>query len=112
MNILIAHLENLAGQSGGLERVVCNFANEFMKRGHRVSIVKYESNDGRPFYPLDERVPLYNLWRPEDEPRSILRKCVRETYRLCGKKAMKIWESDYRRKAARQRLVTLVGGAA
>lgn len=47
--------------SGGIERVICNFANEFVRRGYDVSIICLDTDAGVPFYHLDKRVKFVNL---------------------------------------------------
>lgn len=44
MNIMMVHLRNIGGVAGGLERVLCQFANEMSRRGHTVSIVIYDNS--------------------------------------------------------------------
>ena len=40
MNILIAHFcTHWVQCSGGVEKVVCKFANEMLKRGHEVTVL-------------------------------------------------------------------------
>ena len=34
--------------AGGIERVMCNFANEFVKRGYDVSFVCLDTEEGKP----------------------------------------------------------------
>ncbi|MDO5553869.1 MAG: glycosyltransferase [Planctomycetia bacterium] len=46
---------------GGAERVACNMANEFVQRGHAITIVCNDIKGGTAAYPLDERVRLINL---------------------------------------------------
>ena len=45
---------------GGIEKVMIDFANEFTRRGHRVSIVFFDKNGSEPGFPLDSRVKLFN----------------------------------------------------
>lgn len=46
---------------GGAEKVVCQFANEFVRRGAETTIVYNELKSGPPAYPLNERVRLVNV---------------------------------------------------
>ena len=47
--------------SGGIERVICAMANEFIHRGYNVSIVCMDTEKGVPFFPLDREVDFINL---------------------------------------------------
>lgn len=60
MKILLSCLGKVAGQKGGIEKVLCNMANEMFERGHKVSIVTYENNSGRPFFFLRNEIKYYN----------------------------------------------------
>lgn len=61
MNIIVAYFENLTHVVGGLEKVICDFSNEFDRRGHHVTIVTFDQSEGRPYYPLTENVQVINL---------------------------------------------------
>lgn len=39
MRILLTNLTKMVGDTGGLAKVACAFANEMYKRGHDVSLV-------------------------------------------------------------------------
>lgn len=39
MNILLVNLTKMVGDSGGMAKVTCNFANQMKKRGHQVALV-------------------------------------------------------------------------
>lgn len=67
---LISH--QIAGRSGGAERVLVETANAIAARGHRVEILTHERSGQPPFYPLRFGVTLTNLRRP-DVVRSKLR---------------------------------------
>lgn len=60
MKLLFA-IKHLASAVGGAERVLCTICSELADRGHEVSIVTFDQPDGKPFYPLDERVKLIDL---------------------------------------------------
>ncbi len=61
MNILLANLTKMVGDSGGLAKVTANFANEMKRRGHQVSLVYSDVQEGDFFYPLDEGIPSFDL---------------------------------------------------
>lgn len=85
MNILIAYFEDLADASGGLEKVLCEFANAFHERGHAVSIVTHDKHRGKPYYPLADAVEVTNVNPRVGEKMPFRRKLLREMYRLGGK---------------------------
>lgn len=61
MKILLANLAKLVGHSGGLAKVTCNFANEMKRRGHQVSLVYSDVQEGDFFYPLEEGIPSFDV---------------------------------------------------
>ncbi len=46
---------------GGAEKVACLMANEFSSRGNKMIIVCNDPASGRPVYPLEPEVVLYNI---------------------------------------------------
>lgn len=61
MKILLMDFWNVVNSTGGAEKVLCNMANEFVKRGHEICIVCCDPIDGIPFFYLDNRVKFINL---------------------------------------------------
>ncbi len=62
MHILIAHFTAHWVQcSGGVEKVTVNFANEMVRRGHDVTILYLDRDEGEPYFPLSERVKTENI---------------------------------------------------
>jgi glycosyltransferase involved in cell wall biosynthesis len=57
MSFGIATIANVSG----MEKVFCEMANEFVRRGHDVTTVWNDEPGVTPFYPLDERVRQLNL---------------------------------------------------
>ena len=51
----------LVNYAGGIEQVVCGFANDFVRCGYDVTLVSLDREKGVPFFPLDERVSFINL---------------------------------------------------
>ncbi len=51
----------LARTFGGSEKVYCEFANEFARRGWEVGAMHDDFGDAASIYPLDERVRRFNL---------------------------------------------------
>lgn len=104
MNILIAHFcTHWVQCSGGVEKVVCKFANEMLKRGHEVTVLYIDQKEGTPFFPLDHRVKtINNLY--ENGPKAIseklpvrLRAC-REFWRLFSLKKARAINAEYKGK--------------
>lgn len=97
MNIMMAVFRNLAGVSGGLERVLCDFSNEFTRRGHHVSIVYDSKFSEKPYYPLDDTVSYINLASWKYMPKiSLEQKFTREIARLRGQSALEDWQEHRR----------------
>ena len=62
MKIIIAHFGTYyVNMPGGVEKVTCNLANALVHRGHEVTILYRDDKEGRPYFPLDERVNQYNI---------------------------------------------------
>lgn len=60
LDIALVTNMRLHHSKGGIEKVMIDFANEFTRRGHRVSIVFFDKNGSEPGFPLDSRVKLFN----------------------------------------------------
>lgn len=61
MKILFIDENKVVNYAGGIEKVLCDFANEFTERGHEVFLVCMDAETGKPFFPLDEKVRFINL---------------------------------------------------
>lgn len=61
MRILIGGIAQFLGIKGGVERVIVNFANEMVQRGHDISIVYCTDIKEKVPYPLSPIVKLINL---------------------------------------------------
>ncbi len=55
-------IDLLVDRSGGAERIFIELANMLVARGYEVACLHYEQRAGRPFYRLDPRIELINLW--------------------------------------------------
>lgn len=89
MHILLANFTKMVNDSGGLAKVTCAFANEMLKRGHKVSLLYSDEKEGDFFYPIDGSAALYNLKKKENG--SIIKvpfyvKALREILRCIGKR--------------------------
>ncbi|MBQ2789912.1 MAG: glycosyltransferase, partial [Thermoguttaceae bacterium] len=65
MKILLLLNKRLTDNFGGTEKVFCNFANEFVRRGHVVAATHNDKTDLSSTNALDPRVQLFNLNGPE-----------------------------------------------
>ncbi|WP_037354002.1 glycosyltransferase [Selenomonas sp. FC4001] len=59
--LLFVDEHKVVNYAGGIERVICNFANEFIQRGYDVVIVCMDMEKGRPLFPLNGKVKFLNL---------------------------------------------------
>lgn len=57
--------------SGGAERVIATLSNQFVNKGHEVSILMLSGKANGSFYELDDKISLFNL---TDEEAGFLRK--------------------------------------
>ncbi len=55
-------IANLVNRGGGAERIFVELANMLVARGYEVSCIHFEDEEGRPFYPLDRRIELINIF--------------------------------------------------
>lgn len=61
MNICLMRFGAVVGSEGGTEKVLCNMANEFIGRGHNITIICCEKKQGKPFFQLSDKVNFVNL---------------------------------------------------
>lgn len=104
MRIAIAHFTNWwVGKSGGMERVVCQFANAMCARGHEVTILYLGDKEGNPFYPLNPMVNQVNILFENGKqivPRrlSVWKRVHRELARLLSQRKAREVNTYYRGK--------------
>lgn len=80
--LLLFNNGRLTQTVGGGEKVFCEFANEFVRRGWEVGATFGDFGDATPFFPLDPRVRLFRLNRSKRPPLSLLiAKVLREATR-------------------------------
>lgn len=60
MKILITFAGTIEN-SGGMQNVCIQFANEMFKRRHQVAVAWYGSPNAHTFYPLDENIPIFTF---------------------------------------------------
>lgn len=66
MRLLLANFARMVDDTGGLAKVHCSFANAMKQRGHDVAMVFCDDKIGKPFFPVDDGVEIYNLQHYED----------------------------------------------
>ena len=66
MRLLLANFSKMVDDTGGTAKVHCSFANEMKRRGHDVVMVYCDDKVGKPFFPVDDGIELYNLQHYED----------------------------------------------
>lgn len=85
MNILLIDFWKVVNSSGGAEKVLCNMANEFVKRNYNVAIVCNDPDYGTPFFFLDKKAQFINLNGTGKEYKaSIISIVEREVLRILG----------------------------
>ena len=62
MNIMLLNTWPVVDSKGGAEKVLCEMANEFVRRNHNVFIVTSNKKQGMPFYKLSKAVKFYNIY--------------------------------------------------
>lgn len=98
MRILMTNFTKMVNDSGGVAKVCCAFANEMVQRGHEVSIMHSDEKLGKFFFPIDERVVLYNAKQNADG--SLIKfpaylKALRELYRVFNKRKAQTFNRDF-----------------
>lgn len=59
---MIVDENKVVNYAGGIEKVICDFANEFVNRGYECTIVCMDEEHGKPVYALNNKVDFINLW--------------------------------------------------
>lgn len=104
MNILIAHFcTHWVQCSGGVEKVICKFANEMLKRGYEVTVLYIDQKEGTPFFPLDHRVKTINILyengkKTISEKLPVRLRICREFWRLFSLKKARAINAEYKGK--------------
>ena len=62
MKILLLTTWRLINAKGGAEKVFCDMANALTNRGHEVTAVCVDKNQGSPGFPLDRNVNFLNIY--------------------------------------------------
>ena len=61
MKIMLANFTKMVADSGGMAKVTCAMANELQRRGHRITLVYSDIQEGEFFYKLDTGITAYDL---------------------------------------------------
>lgn len=59
--IMFIDKNKVVNYAGGVEKVICSFANEFAKRNYVVYFVCMDTEEGMPFFELNKNVEFINL---------------------------------------------------
>lgn len=96
--IMFVDERKVVGYSGGAEKIICAFADEFVRRGFAVSLVCMDEKIGLPFFPLSDDVRFVNLcydygkpfggakWLAKKIQREIMRGIGGRDFIIAGKK--------------------------
>ena len=98
MRILMSNLTKMVNHSDGVAKVVCAFANEMVRRGHEVSIIHSDEQEGSFFFNLDEAIKTYNANKNADDSivkRPVYLKVLRELLRPINKRKAQLVNRDY-----------------
>lgn len=63
LNIVLVNTHRFFNVKGGVEKVFSEMANALSKRGHHVTVVCCDKNDGKPGFAIDESVTLINAYK-------------------------------------------------
>lgn len=94
LDIVLVNTWRVINAKGGTEKVFCMMANEFVRRGHKVTAICIDENNGNPGFPIDQRVNFVNAFK--NKVPLMLSKIMRKIRSLSI--------SGYRRKANRAKL--------
>ena len=62
LNIVLVNTDRVFNAKGGVEKIFCQMANALSRRGHTVTAVCFEKSEGKPGFPIDDRVKFVNAW--------------------------------------------------
>jgi glycosyltransferase involved in cell wall biosynthesis len=61
MKVMLANFTKMVADSGGMAKVTCAMANELQRRGHQVTLVYSDVQEGNFFYQLNPGITVYDL---------------------------------------------------
>lgn len=114
MKILIAHFStHWVNTVGGMEKVVCKFAHEMINRGHEVTVLYIDKEEGAPYFPLDNRIKTINILfehgqKVISEKLPIRLRACREFWRLFSLKKARTINAEYKGKLYGQQIQKLI----
>lgn len=65
LNITLVNTWRVVNAKGGTEKVFCDMANAFVQRGHNVTAICLDENQGQPGFPIDSRVHFINAYHAQ-----------------------------------------------
>lgn len=87
----------MVGDTGGLAKVTCDFANEMHRRGHIVSLIYADEQSGAFFFPISSEIPCYDVRLQNNKriefPLSLRLK--REFFRIFSKQKARTINNDF-----------------
>ena len=110
MKILIAHFStHWVNTVGGMEKVVCKFAHEMINRGHKVTVLYIDKEEGAPYFPLDNRIKTINILfehgqKVISEKLPVRLRACREFWRLFSLKKARTINAEYKGKLYGQQI--------
>lgn len=110
MKIMVANFTKMVDDSGGLAKVCCAMANEFQRRGHQVSLIYSDIQEGKFFYPVDEGIVVADLrhFRGQNIKFPLYLKVKRELLRSFDKERARTVNNDFAEKYLLPNLRTLL----
>lgn len=62
LNITLVNTWRVINAKGGTEKIFCDMANALTQRGHNVTAICIDKNEGLPGFPIDSRVHFINAY--------------------------------------------------
>lgn len=79
MKILLIQHHGFINGSGGTEKICCFLSNNFIQNNFEVEIATNQNIEGKPMFPLDNRIKISNIFSEE-----IVQKEIKELYNYEG----------------------------
>lgn len=97
MKILLVNLTKMIGDSGGMAKITCEFANEMSLRGHDVSIIYSDVKTGSFYYNIETNIKTYDIrfLHGKRIKFPLIFKLKREFYRLFNDRKARTVMIDY-----------------
>lgn len=62
LKVVLINTWSIVNAKGGTEKVFCDMANALAQRGHHVTAICVDKNEGLPGFPIDRRVRFINAY--------------------------------------------------